>query len=276
MNHLEFRNVSVAFGHGPRRFVAVDDVSLSVPAGKIVGLVGESGSGKSTLARAAVGLCEPSAGSVLLDGVQVSHARGANARLRQRIQMIFQDPSSCLNPKLTIGQSVAEALDAAAKRAGTRTGRAQRAAETARLLESVQLPAARAADLPAALSGGQRQRVALARALAAAPGVILADEITSALDVSVQGSVLNLLRHIQRELGLGILFVSHNLAVVRYLCDEVAVMQSGRLVEHGETMTVLDHPRQDYTKTLLQAVPRIGEPLFAPATGMIQISEGAR
>jgi peptide/nickel transport system ATP-binding protein len=263
MSRLEFTNVSVSFGRGHNTHLAVDDVSLTLSPGSILGLVGESGSGKSTLARAAVGLCEPSHGKIELDGAQISHARGAAATTRQQIQMVFQDPYSCLNPLMTIGASLMEALDSADKRSGTRRTRAARNAEVARLLEAVNLPAGREADLPASLSGGQRQRVAVARALAAAPTVILADEITSALDVSVQGSVLNLLRELQRELQLSILFISHNLAVVRYLCDEVAVMKSGRLVEQGPVLEVLEDPQQDYTRRLLASVPQVGQPLFA-------------
>lgn len=262
MSSVEFRDVNVHLGSGSRRFHAVKNVSLVIPSGSVVGLVGESGSGKSTLARAAVGLAEPSSGSILLDGVDVAHARGANALLRHRIQMVFQDPYSCLDPRMTIGQSLAEALRATERRDRARRGRGERAAEVARLLTTVSLPAEKAHDYPASLSGGQRQRVALARALAAAPSVLLADEITSALDVSVQGSVLNLLMDLQRQLGLTVLFVSHNLAVIRYVCDHVAVMFGGQIVEHGPVLDVIGSPREEYTATLLSAVPQLGEPMF--------------
>ncbi|WP_152176245.1 ABC transporter ATP-binding protein, partial [Mycobacterium tuberculosis] len=171
--------------------------------------VGESGSGKSTLARASIGLAPISGGTVTLDGVDVR-----TFRRRRPIQMIFQDPFSSLDPRMSIGESIAEALPRDVRRP-----RARRA-EVARLLELVSLDPQRAGALPSALSGGQRQRVALARALAARPEVILADEITSALDVSVQGSVLNLVRELSAELGLTMLFISHNLSVVRYLCDQ--------------------------------------------------------
>ncbi|GAA4656488.1 ABC transporter ATP-binding protein [Arthrobacter cryoconiti] len=263
MSELEFRNVSVRFGRGRHSFLAVDDVNLIVPPRSIVGLVGESGSGKSTLARAAVGLCEPVTGTILLDGDPISHARGARAAARQRVQMVFQDPYACLDPRRTVGQSLLEALETAARRRGERLCRNGSAAEVTRLLESVHLSASYAAVMPATLSGGQRQRVALARVLAAEPRVILADEVTSALDVSVQGSVLNLLKELAAELGFSVLFISHNLAVVRYLCDSVAVMKSGRLIEQGGVDQVLQNPREDYTRKLLAAVPRMGHALFA-------------
>lgn len=263
MSALEFRDVSVRFGHGTTAVDAVRSVSLNVRSGSITGLVGESGSGKSTLASAAVGLNEPTSGSITLDGVEIAHARGRAALTRRRVQMIFQDPNACLNPRRTVGDSLNEALAArsALHREPRLRGR-RRQEEIGRLLTSVRLPADFAERLPAQLSGGQRQRVAIARALAAGPDVILADEITSALDVSVQGSVLNLLVDLQRELGLTVLFISHNLAVVRHVCDRVAVMLHGELVEEGDVLDVIERPTQDYTRRLIGAVPQIGVPLW--------------
>ncbi|NDL58891.1 ABC transporter ATP-binding protein [Phytoactinopolyspora mesophila] len=249
MRELEFRDLTVRFGTGPAAVTAVDGVSLKVPAGSIVGLVGESGSGKSTLAKAAVGLAPMAGGQVLLDGAVLDRSR-----TRRKLQMVFQDPYSSLDPRMTIGDSIAEAIP-------ERRSRKERRAELARLLELVDLDPARASSLPSGLSGGQRQRVALARALAAEPEVILADEITSALDVSVQGAVLNLVRDLQRRLGLSILFISHNLAVVRYVSDIIAVMYLGRIVEAGPASDVLNAPRHPYTRTLLDAAPRIGTSL---------------
>lgn len=239
MSELRFDDVTVTYGH----VTAVDHVSLSVAPGQVVGLVGESGSGKSTLARAAVGLAPVSGGQILLDGQPVS-TRGR----RRPLQMVFQDPYSSLDPRMTIGESVAEALPPG-------HSREQRRAEVARLLELVHLDPGKAAVRPALLSGGQRQRVALARALAGDPKVVIADEITSALDVSIQGAVLNLVRELQRELGLSMLFISHNLAVVRYVASHVAVMRDGVIVEEGPTDRVLADPHHDYTRELLAAVP---------------------
>ncbi|WP_406638412.1 ABC transporter ATP-binding protein [Amycolatopsis sp. WGS_07] len=246
MSELVFDSVSVRYG-GRRGLTAVDGVSLTVPAGKVVGLVGESGSGKSTLARAAVGLSPVSAGRVLLGGVDVR-----KLPRRRPLQMVFQDPYSSLNPRMTIGESIAEAMPR-----GT-----DRQAEVARLLELVNLDPERAAHLPGQLSGGQRQRVALARALAGQPQALIADEITSALDVSVQGAVLNLVRSVQRRLGLSMLFISHNLAVVRYLSDFVAVMYLGRIVEAGPAARVLTDPQHPYTRDLLDAAPSAHKSLF--------------
>lgn len=262
MSTLAFHDVTVTFGHGRDAIDAVRGVTLEVPAGRITGLVGESGSGKSTLARAAVGLTEPTSGHITLGETDITHARGEAARVRRRIQMIFQDPNSCLNPRRSVGDALGEALSAgAARRREAKPRGSVRRAEIERLLDAVQLGAMYADRMPQQLSGGQRQRVAIARALAAGPEVLLADEITSALDVSVQGAVLNLLSGLQRELGLTVLFVSHNLAVVRHVCDRVAVLLHGELVEQGETLEVLEDPREDYTKRLLSAVPRIGVPL---------------
>ena len=239
MSELRFDDVSVHYG----RTTAVDGVSLTVPDGAVVGLVGESGSGKSTLARAAVGLAPLAGGRITLGGEAVP-ARGR----RRPLQMVFQDPYSSLDPRMTVGDSVAEAIPPGGSRADRR-------AEVRRLVELVHLDPGCAGSVPSRLSGGQRQRVALARALAARPSVIIADEITSALDVSVQGAVLNLVRELQRELGLSMLFISHNLAVVRYVASHVAVMRRGRIVEEGPVTRVLTEPDHDYTRELLAAVP---------------------
>ncbi|MGI5490163.1 oligopeptide/dipeptide ABC transporter ATP-binding protein [Microtetraspora malaysiensis] len=252
MNELSFAEVTVRYGSGHRAMNAVDRVSLVVPGGKVVGLVGESGSGKSTLARAAVGLTPVTAGRVLLDGVDL---RGARRRgMPPPIQMIFQDPFASLDPRMTVGASIAEAMPKRVAR-----DRASRRAEVARLLELVNLDPDRGSTVPGRLSGGQRQRVALARALAAQPGVLVADEVTSALDVSVQGGVLNVMRDLQRELGLGMLFISHNLAVVRHVSDYIAVMYLGRIVEAGPADEVLRDPRHPYTRELLAAAPHRDE-----------------
>ncbi|SED18958.1 peptide/nickel transport system ATP-binding protein [Nocardioides exalbidus] len=241
MSELCFDAVTVRYD----RHTAVDAVSLTVPPGTVVGLVGESGSGKSTLARAAVGLVEPTSGSITLGGAAMPR------RGRRPVQMVFQDPYSSLDPRMSIGDSVAEAMP---KEGDTRT-REGRREEVRRLLDLVHLGSADPGDLPGRLSGGQRQRVALARALAGRPDVVIADEITSALDVSIQGAVLNLVRELQQELGLSILFISHNLAVVRYVASRVAVMRSGRIVEEGTTTQVLEQPEHAYTRALLDAVP---------------------
>ena len=246
MRELTFEDVTVRFGSRRRGTVAVDGVNLVVPAGQIVGLVGESGSGKSTLARAAVGLAPLAAGQILLDGRPVAQYK------TRPLQMIFQDPYSALDPRMSIGASIAEAMP---------RGAADRRAEVGRLLELVGLAAERAGARPDELSGGQRQRVALARALAGRPEVIVADEITSALDVSIQGVVLNAVRDLQRQMRLTMLFISHNLAVVRYVSDIVAVMRHGRIVEYGPVEQVLLDPRHEYTRELLDAVPRPGVPL---------------
>ena len=247
MSELRFDGVTVRYGTGRHAHVAVDDVDLVVPPGQVVGLVGESGSGKSTLARAAVGLVAPAAGKIVLDGKPVPR------RGRRPLQMVFQDPYASLDPRMTAGESIAEAVPR-----GRDVPRVSRRDEAARLTGLVGLPAGTVDKFPAELSGGQRQRIALARALAGRPDVIIADEITSALDVSTQGAVLNLVRDLQRELSLSMLFISHNLAVVRYVADYVAVMYQGRIVEHGPAERVLLNPEQPYTRRLLAAVPRPG------------------
>jgi peptide/nickel transport system ATP-binding protein len=248
MTVLEFVDVTVRYGHGPAAMTALDDVSLTIPDQSIVGLVGESGSGKSTLGRAAVGLAPVSAGQVLLDGKPVP-LRGR----RRPVQMIFQDPAGALNPRMSVGASIAEALP---------SRRGQRA-EVARLLEQVHLEPSVAERLPGTLSGGQRQRVVGARALAARPEVVIADEITSALDVSVQGAVLNLVREVCRDLGISMLFISHNLSVVRYVSDAIAVMYLGQVVEAAPTAQLVTEAQHPYTRRLLRSTLTIGTTLSA-------------
>jgi peptide/nickel transport system ATP-binding protein len=260
VSELRFEGVTVRYGAGRHAHVAAAAVDLVVPSGQVVGLVGESGSGKSTLARAAVGLVAPAAGKILLDGKPVPR------RGRRPLQMVFQDPYASLDPRMTAGESIAEAIP----RSPAAASRDRRRDEAARLTELVGLPAGTVDKFPAELSGGQRQRVALARALAGRPDVIIADEITSALDVSTQGAVLNLVRDLQRELRLSMLFISHNLAVVRYVADYVAVMYQGRIVEHGPAEQVLIDPAHDYTRELLAAVPRPGTRLEPEIPGVTQ------
>jgi peptide/nickel transport system ATP-binding protein len=245
--------LTVRFGHGASGLTAVDRVDLLVPEQTIVGLVGESGSGKSTLARALVGLTPIAGGDVLLDGVSVAGGRGRRVSSHRRLQMVFQDPFSSLNPRMTVGAAIAEASTV-----GRRSDRASPERSVAEYLDLVHLDPVVADHLPGRLSGGQRQRVAIARALAARPGVLIADEITSALDVSVQSAVLNLMRDLQQQLGISMVFISHNLATVRYVSDMLAVMYLSRLVEVGETESVVSAPQHPYTRSLLGAVPRLG------------------
>jgi peptide/nickel transport system ATP-binding protein len=247
---LSVRGLAVRYrGPGGWRTV-VDGVDLDVPEGRVLGLVGESGSGKSTVARAILGLAPMLRGSVHV-GSDDLRALGARERAR-RVQMVFQDPFGSLNPRMTVGRIVAEGLES---RGDLAPG--DRPAEVRRLLELVSLPADLVDRLPRRLSGGQRQRIAIARALAARPAVLVADEITSALDVSVQAQVLNVLRDVLRRERLSMLFISHNLAVVRYISDDVAVMKDGVLVETGPVEQVLSDPQHPYTRQLLAAVPHL-------------------
>ncbi len=258
MSELRFEDVTIRYGNRRHGMTAVDRVSLTVPTGQVVGLVGESGSGKSTLARAAVGLTALTSGQILLDGQPLRHRAGGPRPL----QMVFQDPYSSLDPRMSIGNTIAEAIPGGHWRGHPTVDRRH---EVSRLLELVGLEPERAREYPAQLSGGQRQRVAVARALAGRPEVIIADEITSALDVSIQGTVLNLVRDLQRQLGMSMLFISHNLAVVRYVASSIAVMYLGRIVEYGPAAQVLSDPQHPYTRDLLAAVPDSGQPRVADA-----------
>jgi len=232
-------------------FKAVDGVSFTVAKGETLGIVGESGSGKSTVARALLRFLEPTAGSVLFDGADVAGMdRAALRGFRRRAQMIFQDPVGALNPRHTVAACLDEVLQVHG-----RGGPAERAGRVAELMALVGLPPTLADRRPRALSGGQCQRVGIARALAVGPDLVIADEATAALDVSIQAQILNLLADLKGELGLTMVFISHNLGVVRHVCDRVAVMNAGRIVEIGATADVLDRPRQPYTQALVAAIP---------------------
>ncbi len=239
---------------GRRRPVrAVDGVSLRIERREAVGLVGESGSGKSTIGRLLLGVLEPTAGRVLLDGQSLADARGAAARaLRRRMQMVFQDPYSSLDPRRRIGAQIADGLGI-----HRLVPRAAQRDRVAALLDQVGLPPAHADRYPHEFSGGQRQRVGIARALATEPEFLVADEPVSALDVSVQAQVLALLADLRGRLGLGLLFISHDLHVVRSLCDRVLVLYLGRVMEEGRAAAVLQNPRHPYTRALLSAAPSL-------------------
>jgi ABC-type glutathione transport system ATPase component len=235
---------------------AVEDLSFVLPAGGALGLVGESGSGKTTTARMLVGLERPDRGSILVQGRPLTGAaRGRTARLARAraIQIVFQDPYLSLDGRITIGAT----LDGVLRLHGT-GDRAARAARVAELLAQVGLGPREAAALPRGLSGGQRQRAAIARALAVEPSVLVLDEAVSALDVSVQAQVLNLLSDIRRDTGIGLVFVSHDLAVVRYLCDDALVLRRGRTMEHRPVPELLAAPEHPYTRLLLASVPHPG------------------
>ena len=236
------------FGRPRAWLTAVDDVDLDIPRGGTLGLVGETGSGKSTLGQLLVRLIEPTEGSIAFDGQDLLAARGQTLhRLRRRVQIVFQDPYSSLNPRMRIGAIVAEGLGD--------SDRSQRKQRTGELLDMVGLGHATTDRYPHMLSGGQRQRVALARALAANPELIVLDEPVSALDVSVQSQILNLLTHLSDQLGLTYLFITHDLSVVRHIADQIAVMYLGRIVELADTGSIFKHPRHPYTVALLSAMP---------------------
>jgi len=240
----------------PRQFVhAVDGVSFRIEKGKTLALVGESGCGKSTVARLLVGLYQPTRGSVRFDGQATDAARDpAELRtLRRRMQMIFQDPYASLNPRWKVLDIVGEPL----REHGLVPGQEALRAKVSELLQSVGLAAADCEKFPHQFSGGQRQRISIARALATQPEFLVCDEPTSALDVSVQAQVLNIMKDLQRSRGLTYLFISHNLAVVRHVADQVGVMYLGRLVEIAGKAELFSHPRHPYTRMLLDAIPDI-------------------
>lgn len=248
MSSLELRQASLRYGHGTHLTTALNRVNLTVPTNSIIGLVGESGSGKSTVARAFTGLLDLDEGAVCLNERPLPALRKRTKAQRKQIQMVFQDPYASLNPRMAVGSAIAEALPDMVSRATAH-------ARVEELLSMVGLDPQLASRLPASMSGGQRQRVAIARALAPEPAYLIADEITSALDVSVQGAILNLIKDLQRQLGLGLLFISHDLAVVRYVSDAVHVMFRGKIVEQGPADALMTRPVHPYTQALVESVP---------------------
>ncbi|WP_445681917.1 ABC transporter ATP-binding protein [Radicibacter daui] len=232
---------------------AVNGVTLSVHAGETLGIVGESGSGKSTLGRAVLRLGELTAGKVLFEGTDMAKATPSDlARLRRATAMIFQDPYNALNPRLTVGEAIGEVL-----RVHRKVPAGDVKARVSELLQMVGLAPELAARKPSGLSGGQCQRIGIARALAVEPRLIIADECVAALDVSVQGQIINLLIELRERMGVALIFIAHDLALVRRLCDRVAVMYLGRVVEEGPTAEVFAAPRHPYTASLLRAIPEI-------------------
>ncbi len=236
----------------PAEIKAVDGVSLQVFSGEVLGLVGESGCGKTTLGRSILRLAEPTGGKVRFREIDMTGlGPGAMKKLRKEIQIIFQDPYSSLNPKLTVGTAITEPMAVH----GKSQNRHERKRSALELLQRVGLDEKYFYRYPHELSGGQRQRVCIARALSVKPAFIVCDESVSALDVSIQAQVLKLLKELREEFGLTYIFISHDLSVVRFISDRVAVMKDGKIVETGTADEIYNHPKTDYTKKLIESIP---------------------
>ncbi|MCH7345239.1 ABC transporter ATP-binding protein [Pelomonas sp. CA6] len=248
---LQVRGLGKRFGAGPRAIEVLREISFTLRRGEVLGLVGESGSGKTTIGRCLLRLIEPSCGDIVFDGRDIGALSQAELRpLRGRMQYIFQDPFASLSPRMTVEQILTEGLRI--QRWGTAEQRRARAREA---LAQVELPEDALQRYAFEFSGGQRQRIGIARALTLGPELLVADEPVSALDVSIQAQVVNLLRGLQQRLGLSMLFISHDLAVVEYICDRVAVLYLGRIVEMAPVERLYAHPRHPYTRALLASVP---------------------
>ena len=250
---LAGRDITVTFGRGPRTVTAVDQVTVHARAHETIGIVGESGSGKTTLARVLVGLQKPTSGQVVLEGrtvVSAGHAQTYGRADRAAVQMVFQDPYSSLNPRMRAWEGVAEAIQVWQHVSG-------RVARDSAfdLLHSMGITHEQATRLPRSLSGGQRQRVSIARALAPRPRILVADEPTSAIDQSAQAHLLTLLLQIQQDRGLSIVFISHDLGLVRYLTSRVYIMRNGRVMEEGPTASIFTRPQNAYTELLINSMP---------------------
>lgn len=249
---VSIRGLTKRFGKAPALVHAVEDVSFEIARGEVVGLVGESGSGKSTIGRLILRALDLTAGAVAFDGREIGELSQRELRpLRRRMQMVFQDPFASLNPRLRVKDIIGEALDAHGLAQGE--ARSKRIGE---LLEIVGLEAGHASRFPHEFSGGQRQRIGIARALAVEPDLIVADEPVSALDVSVQAQVLNLLQDLRQRFGMALLFISHDLDVIELMCDRIVVLYLGHVMEVGPAEEVCRHPRHPYTQALLAASPK--------------------
>lgn len=247
---LSVTDLTVTLGHGLQTARVLRGVDMAINRGTTLGIVGESGSGKSTIAKAIVGLHRPDGGAIIFDGINlVDASRGERSAVRRRIQLIPQDPYSSLDPHRTIGQTLAEAIDPLR----ARVGRHKHEIDAA--LSAVAMDPSASAKFPFEFSGGQRQRVAIARALISQPELIIADEVTSALDVSTQAEILALLGNLKEQLNLTVMFISHNLAVVNQICEDVVVLLHGEVVEAGTVSAVFSNPQSEYTRRLVESVP---------------------
>jgi ABC-type oligopeptide transport system ATPase subunit len=267
---LEATDIRKTFGKGPKAVKAVDGISVKIKRGKTLGILGESGSGKSTLGRCILRLIEPDSGTLVFDGKTISGIPQSKFRPNRRnMQMIFQNPFSSLNPKMSVGEAVEDPMRIWG--IGDKESRRKRVAE---LLDMVGINPRRSAAFPYEFSGGQQQRINIARALSLDPKFIVCDEAVSALDVSIQTQIVNLLMDLQKQLGLTYLFISHNLGVVEYLADDVLIMQHGKLIEYAPTEEIFKNPRSEYTRSLIASVPAMPTPEQLAAKEAAKLARG--